>query len=241
MQHKSILKIRQGNLSFSLPRAQQPEEFREACSRWLCDESRLGALDQVKVRSLFNHDAVGRPANGLSPFRFDCEANWGHVYALGESSVALLADTAAALGRATFPTPWLGRPKWSESVVEATETEALISYWMPQVIVCKNAEQHQAWKAAGSDDKKEHVQDVIKRGIERQITLLTGAATTFVPMPAVFQIQHERAIPRLRGAQANAFVRVAAVGFELALKLDGHWVAGGLVNRGYGRILPVGR
>lgn len=240
MQHKNIVSEKQGTLSFFLPRPYTSEEFRDACSRWMCHDERLQSFDPVQIKRLFHHDADKRPSDGLAPFRFDADTYWGHVYAIGDINTMLLEQIAKVLAKTPFPTPWMGAPKWIEAVVAAAPDETVISYWMPQVVVCKNAEQHHIWKKADEHSRSTHVQDVIRRGIERQMTLLLPKLSHFtsIDAPDIRLIARERAVPRLHNRQANAYVRVASVAFQLPLRLDGHWAVGGLVSRGYGRILP---
>ncbi len=239
MVHKNIVSRSQGRLSFFLPQPCTSERFRDECSRWMCDDARLQSLDPVQIRKIFHHDADRRPSNSLSPFRFEADAHWGHVYAIADNNTALLRQVADAFATTPLPTPWLGAPRWEETHVALEPQSRSISYCIPQMVVCKNAEQHHLWKAADAQSKAKHVQDLVKRGIERQMALLTGSDSHLSVSPQVHLISHERAIPRVRHAQANAFARVACVAVDLPLRLDGHWAAGGLVSRGYGRIQAI--
>lgn len=239
MQHKTIASKQQGILSFFLLHPQGSDEFREVCSKWLCDDAWVQTLEPQQIKSVFHHQPDGRPGQGMAPFRFESEGHWGRVYALGDENAALLKKISMALAQAVFPTPWGGSPKWTETTVAATAKAKPLTYWMPQVVVCRNAEQHHMWKAASAQERSRHVEGVIRKGIERQLDLLQVHAAT-VPPVEVQVIARERAVPRVRHSDANAFVRVASVGFSVPLQLDGHWAAGGLVNRGYGRILPMG-
>jgi hypothetical protein len=60
-----------------------------------------------------------------------------------------------------------------------------------------------------------------------------------LPDVTVMEIKRERAVPKLRKAQANAYVRIASTAFTMDATLHGHWAAGALINRGYGAIMPL--
>ena len=237
MQHKNILSTEQGRLSFQLLLAHSSGEFREVCSKWLCNDAWLQTFEPNEIRAIFHHQADGRPGQGLAAFRFEAQSYSGSIYALGHDNTSLLRKIYEALKVAPSPTPWGGEPTWEQLRVAATPQANAAQYWIPQMVVCKNAEQHHIWKAATELQRAEHVEGLVRRGIERQMVLLYGQASV-VPKIEIKAISRERAVPRLRHSQANALVRVASVGFSAPLDLEGHWAAGGLINRGYGRILP---
>lgn len=250
MQHKNITSVKQGNLKFLLLQPLSSERFREACSFWLRGDYRTNGIDAEAIKRLFNHDADNRPANRLSPFRFEGGACHGQshqakVIALGEESTHLLSRVGIAIGKAPFPTPWVSPPQWSETVAAARVTEGLVSYWSPQLVICRNAEQFQTWKSATLLSKAAHIEDIILRGVKKQIAMMGSESEPDVKhfkIHDVASITHtERAVPKLRNANthANAFVRIASVKFEMELELRGHWAAGALINRGYGQILPL--
>lgn len=184
---------------------------------------------------MFHHEPDGRPAQHLSSFRFEARGNWGHIFAVGEQAGSLLERIGKEVIRAPDPKPWLCRPILSEQEIQMNESDEPVVYSVSNLVICRDAQQHKMWMGSSETAKQEHVQDVLQRGLSRQLQIL--GVTFDVPAPAVQTISHERAVPKLHSMpQANVFVRVASVLFGVPLDLRGHWAAGALVNRGYGRI-----
>ncbi len=86
-----------------------------------------------------------------------------------------------------------------------------------------------------------HLEDVIRRGLVRQATLL---GLDFDPDAgiAVTNVQRMRAAKaHFDGAPAAHILVACDVEFGFEAKLDGPWSVGGMASRGYGQILQVGR
>jgi hypothetical protein len=237
MQHKSISNARQGSLGFYLPRPLGTGEFREACSLWVGEARSAAGISADDANGIFNHSADGRPRNHLSPYRFATDGNWGLVHALGDEAVGVLkklADVAMSSPRlpALFATP-----QWEDRNVGVELDGEQVSYWLPDMIVCRNAEQHARWNKSTRTEKAAHVQDLLDRGIRRQLELL--GLQVELPQVSVVEIKRERAVPKLRKTPANAYVRVATTAFTMGARLHGHWAAGSLINRGYGSIVAM--
>lgn len=236
MQHRIISNARQGSLGLFMPKPMATGEFRESCSLWI-DEARIAAGLSLDLASgIFNHVADGRPRHDLSPFRFATEGNWGLVHAVGDEAVGILkrlAD-AATMGVARLPAAFAA-PRWEDRNVGIVLDGTDVWYWLPEMIVCRNAEQHVRWNKSNTAEKSAHVQDLITRALKRQMNMLGFRLT--LPVVSVREIKRERAIPKLRKVQANAYVRVASIAFTMSATLHGHWAAGALINRGYGAIL----
>lgn len=237
MQHKSIANARQGSLQFFLPRPLTAAEFRETCSLWIDSVRQSAGLTAEQVNAIFNHDLSGRPSNHLSAYRFCTDGNWGFLHALGEDAMALLRRIA---DRATErSTARISAPRWEDRNVGVVLQSPPIHYWAPEMVVCRNAEQHVRWQRASLADKRAHVLDLVTRSLARQLQMLQ--LDVEIPAIEITAIKHERAVPRLASSalRANAYVRLAAVAFSLPANLHGHWAVGGLVNRGYGSVLPL--
>ena len=237
MQHRIISNARQGSLGFFMPRPLATGEFRELCSLWVDEARQSAGLGTDLTNGIFNHATDGRPRNDLSPYRFATEGHWGFVHAVGDEAVAILkrlADVAMASNRlpATF-----AAPRWEDRNVGVVLDGEDVRYWLPQMIVCRNAEQHARWNKSSRAEKVAHVQDLLTRGINRQLDLL--GLEVAMPEITVIEIKRERAVPKLRKAKANAYVRIASTAFTMNATLHGHWAAGALINRGYGVIMPL--
>ncbi len=212
-------------------------EFREACSLWIEGARASAGLDLELTNGIFNHATDGRPRNDLSPYRFATEGNWGLVHAVGDDAVAVLKRLAdVAVDGARLPAA-LAAPRWEDRNVGIVLDGECVRYWLPEMIVCRNAEQHARWNRSSRSEKTAHVKDLVHRGINRQLQLLGFEVS--LPDVTVIEIKRERAVPKLRKAQANAFVRIASTAFTMDATLHGHWAAGALINRGYGAIIPL--
>lgn len=173
---------------------------------------------------------------GVPLFRFQAAGHHGYIHGIGQQGADILTRLHSSLERLPPPLPWIGQATLGESVVSTQYSKEAIAYWIPNLIICKNAEQYKRWKSSSESQCQEHVADIIRRGIERQINALDMIDDAPKLTPRIDRLANERAVPRLHGKEANALVRVATVAFTMNSKLVGHWAAGGLTNRGYGRI-----
>ena len=207
-------------------------------ANWLLrPESALG-LKRSDLQAVFHHQPDGRPAIGIPCHRFHCSANAGHIYAIGEDAVARIQRIASALLESGAVVPWLQAPILHTQDLCISHAPQTLSYTTNDLVVCRDAEQFKRWSKSGEESRLLHVQDVLKRGFERQIEALGMAFQ--VPSPVVLSVSHERPVPKLtRHVSSKTFARVASVIFTLPVALAGHWVAGGLINRGYGRIVAL--
>lgn len=234
MQHKIIANAKQGSLGFFMPRKMTIGDFREACSLWIDGVRTAAGLSIEQVNCIFNHGGNGQPRNDLSPYRFGTDGDWGLVHALGDDAIAVvkrLADVAMAGSR--LPAA-LAAPRWEDRNVGVMLDGEPMHYWIPEMIVCRDAEQYVRWMASTKNSKLAHVEDLLGRGLQRQVHLL--GLQMELPRVEVTSIQRERVVPKLRAVRANALVRVASIGFTLPAALHGHWAAGALINRGFGAI-----
>lgn len=234
MQHKIITNARQGTLGFYMPRPLTTGDFREACSLWLDEAKGATGLSDAQISGIFNHEADGKSRNDLSPYRFATDGSWGLLHAIGDDATAVVRRVANTAIQAKRLPALLAAPRWEDRNVGIVEASQPVVYHVPEMIVCRNALQHNHWRRAARSQKVARVQDLLHRGIQRQMAMLGFQAD--VGMPQVVQCERERAVPLLRRTAANAFVRVAVVSFILPAALHGHWAVGALINRGFGAI-----
>ena len=222
-------------LEFSLQREVSTERWRSMLATWIQQhEGNLG-LEAGDRQALFHHGSNGHPANSLPCLRFHCDSGTGRIYAIGEDAVALLHRVAARIHGAGEAGFWLNAPLLvaQELDIEAQATE--IHYSVNDLVICRYAEQYKQWAKSSHESRGLHVQDILQRGLQRQLRVLS--LDIALPCPMVLSVCHERAVPKLQSASSmKVFVRLASVVFTLPAALKGHWVAGGLINRGYGRI-----
>ncbi|SFF31107.1 hypothetical protein [Paracidovorax wautersii] len=234
MPHKIIINSRQGILGFYMPRPMATGDFREACSLWLDEIKGVAELTDEQVNGIFNHSQDGRPRNALSPYRFSTDGNWGLLHAVGETATGIVRRVAnVAVKNERLPAV-LAAPRWEDRNVGIVSAPTPVLYEIPEMIVCRDATQHKLWARASRAQKLQHVQQLVRRGLARQLEML--GCDLDLAQPVVVRCERERAVPKLRRTSANAFVRVAAVAFELPVVLHGHWAAGALINRGFGAI-----
>lgn len=237
MQHGIITNSRQGTLGFYMPRPLSTGDYREAFSLWLDEAKTAAGLTDDQASGIFNHTVDGKTRNDLSPYRFATDGSWGLLHAIGDEPTCVIRRVANAAMRAKRLPALLAAPRWEDRNVGIVQSSEAVIYTVPEMIICRSAEQHERWKRAPRAQKHAHIQDLLQRGIRRQMTMLGFEAD--VGTPTVVQCDRERAIPKLRSTAANAFVRVAFVSFELPAVLHGHWAAGALINRGFGAIMQV--
>lgn len=228
----------QACLTFVLDRQVSTEEWRSNLSDWLLRLEPQAGLLSGDLPAVFHHQSDGKPATGTPLFRFHCTANTGRVYALGADAVHTVERVAAAISRSKAVRPWRNAPMVLTQDLSIAPAAQVLSYAVNDLVICRDAEQYKRWSKSAVESRLTHVQDIVKRGLERQIQAL--GMVFEVPCPVVLNVSHERAIPKLsRQVSAKTFVRVASVVFTLPVDLRGHWVAGGLINRGYGHIVAV--
>lgn len=226
----------QACLSFVLERQVSTEEWRTLLASWLVRLEPGSGLEHRDLHAAFHHQSDGRPATGIACLRFHSSANTGRVYALGDEAVATVCRIAAAIAKSKVPGLWLQPPMLHMQEVSIAPAGQAVTYSINDLVICRYAEQYKRWCNSSRDSRLLHVQDVVKRGLERQVDAMGMRFS--VPSPQVLSVGHERAVPKLRRpGTTKAFVRLASVFFTLPVALDGHWVAGGLANRGYGRIV----
>lgn len=226
----------QGTLAFFLPRPMITSEFRDVFALWLEGRRQFLEAGHGRVGALFHHGMDGRPLPGLSPYRFVADGHWGCIHALGKDAVALLRSIARCAAQAPLPA-CLSTPQWEDRNVGFV-AGVPGTYEVTDLVVCQSARQFQCWSKAPEAEKLQHVQDLLKRGFERQLQLLKLDA----PLPEL-QLQHvgqERTMPKLRHAVSKAYVRVACARFSLEASLHGHWAIGSLASRGFGSVYRQG-
>jgi len=228
----------QACLRYWLYRQSSTDEWRTMLSDWLLQLTPLQGLEVADLNALFHHQVDGKPAIGVPCFRFHSAANTGRIYAIGDDAVDRMYRIAKVIGKLESPGLWLHPPELVTENVNITLSEKVVRYNTNDLVICRDAEQYKRWGNSSQKSRFLHVQDIIKRGLQRQVDAL--GMSFEVPSPAVLSVSHERAVHKLKHpSHTKVLVRLASVVFTLPVVLDGHWVAGGLINRGYGLIVSV--
>jgi hypothetical protein len=168
------------------------------------------------------------------------------IIGVGEDASSLLKEHAmvirAGLAKVTGTKPVM---RIETDTVQIGRSQAFHQYTLHHPILLKKAKTFKRLQAAGAEGYRAHIAEHIARGIELQCDMLA------LDMPEDLEIQvREVDLDQLFGysllddAQRAAAPGAAKalgqgirrVNFHMRATLRGHWVAGHLVSRGFGRI-----